>query len=406
VQDHRENADSTAGETGRLRYIDALRGIAALLVLWLHVANSYRALSPQTAAHVRWLNDFVSEIDIGRIGVVMFFLISGFVIPFSIRPGSAAPIGSFAIRRVFRLYPAYWLSVPLAAFVFFWAAGRPFGAWSAGQPFTAGDFLVNLTLLQEAFGVRDANPVYWTLLVEIVFYVLCVGLLLCRSLHSPRRVAIVCASLAALHLFGVFMVWIGRPVLTIDAAFWMLNLSVMFWGTLYRFDLRGERIARLVFLGVGIVYVLALPIASMAIGKSLPIYTVSYAIGFLVFIAGTRIARIETRLTDWLGRVSYSTYLFHPIVFYPIWSWLMHQPVASPWRTQHLAVYLVANLVLTLIAASLVFRFVERPMIRLGHRLATRYEQRAARRHGIANARPPEAAAEIASEIRVGAAAG
>jgi peptidoglycan/LPS O-acetylase OafA/YrhL len=391
VQDHRENAGSPAGESGRLRYIDALRGIAAVLVLWLHVANSYRALSPQTAAHVRWLNDFVSEIDIGRIGVVVFFLISGFVIPFSIRPGSRAPVGSFAIRRVFRLYPAYWLSVPFAAFVFFWSTGRPF---------TASDFLVNLTLLQGALGVHDANPVYWTLLVEIAFYAFCVALLLCRSLHSPRRVAIVCASLAALHLFGVFMIWIGRPVLTIDAAFWMLNLSVMFWGTLYRFDLRGVRIATLVFFGVGIVYALALPAASLAIGKSLPVYTVSYAIGLLVFIAGTRLVRIETRATDWLGRISYSIYLLHPIVFQPIWSWLMHQPAGSAWRTQHLAVYLVANLVLTLIAASLVFRFVERPMIRLGHRLATLYEQRAARRRDVAAGiaiRPPDAAAEIAA---------
>ena len=119
--------DSTASaaisapiEGGRLRYIDALRGIAAVLVLWLHVANSYRAMSPQTEAHARWLNDFISQIDIGRIGVVVFFLISGFVIPFSIKPASAAPVAGFVIRRVFRIYPAYWLSVPLAAWVFYW----------------------------------------------------------------------------------------------------------------------------------------------------------------------------------------------------------------------------------------------------------------------------------------------
>ncbi|HVT33664.1 MAG TPA: acyltransferase [Rhodanobacteraceae bacterium] len=390
MQDHRENADSPVREAGRLRYIDALRGLAALLVLWLHVANSYRALSPQTAAHARWLNDYVSEIDIGRIGVVVFFLISGFVIPFSIRSGSAAPIGSFAIRRVFRIYPAYWLSVPLAAFVFFWSGGRSF---------TAGDFLVNLTLLQEVFGVRDANPVYWTLLVELAFYALCVALLLGRSLQSTRRVAIVCASLAAMHLLGVFMVWIGRPVLTVGAAFWMLNLSVMFWGTLYRLDWRRDRIGMLVLWGVGIAYALALPVASIAVGKSLPIYTVSYAIGFFVFVAGTRFVRIETRLTDWLGRISYSIYLFHPIVFQPIFLWLITRPVGSPWRTQHLAVYLVLNLVLTLIAASFVFRFVERPMIRLGHRLATRYEQRAAQAGEVAvPVRSPEVAAKIAAE--------
>ncbi len=56
-------------------------------VLWLHVSNSYRGLSSGS----EWLDWFISNIDVGRIGVVVFFLISGFVIPFSIRPDSAAP---------------------------------------------------------------------------------------------------------------------------------------------------------------------------------------------------------------------------------------------------------------------------------------------------------------------------
>jgi peptidoglycan/LPS O-acetylase OafA/YrhL len=381
-----------AAESGaRLRYIDALRGIAALLVLWLHVANCYRALSPETAAHVRWLNDFVSTIDIGRIGVVVFFLISGFVIPFSIRPERGAPIGSFAIRRVFRIYPAYWLSVPLAAFVFF---------WMVGGTFTAGQFLANLTLLQSVFGIRHAEPVYWTLVVELGFYALCIVLLLGRSLYSVRRVAILCAALAAMHLFGVFMIWLGNAVLTVGESFWMLNLSVMLWGTLYRLDKRGDRVATLAFWGLGVFYVLALPVASMLVGKPLPSYTLSYALAFAIFIVGTRFVRIETRLTDWLGRVSYSIYLFHPIVFQPIYLWLMGQPVDSAWRTQHLAVYLVANLVLTLATATLVFRFVERPMIRLGHRLAERYEQRAARSRGAATRETGRS--KIAAEVAAG----
>ena len=384
--DHRENAGPGAVEPGRFRYIDTLRGVAALLVLWLHVANSYRALSHETAAHARWLNDFVSAIDIGRVGVVVFFLISGFVIPFSIKAANGAPIGSFAIRRVFRIYPAYWLSVPLAALVFYWAVGGTF---------TAGEVLVNLTLLQDLLGVRYAEPVYWTLPVELAFYGLCIALVLARSLGSARRIALLCAALAAVHVFGVFMFWIGKPVLTIGLSFWALNLAAMLWGTLYRLEPSGDPIARLAFRAVGIVVVVAMPLATALIGKSLPIYTVSYALGFVLFIAGTRFIRIETRVTDWLGRISYSIYLFHPIVFQPIMIWLLSHPVGSAWRTQHLAVYLAANLVLTLAAASLVFRFVERPMIRLGHRLATRYERYASRR-------TPAHAADVAAEAATG----
>jgi peptidoglycan/LPS O-acetylase OafA/YrhL len=88
-------ATASAGVAGpRLRRIDALRGIAALLVVWLHVAESYVGLGPIDG---RWMYEFARSIDVGRVGVVAFFLISGFVIPFSIRIDSPAPVGSFLL---------------------------------------------------------------------------------------------------------------------------------------------------------------------------------------------------------------------------------------------------------------------------------------------------------------------
>ncbi|HEX5123848.1 MAG TPA: acyltransferase [Rhodanobacteraceae bacterium] len=355
----------------RLRYIDALRGIAALLVLWLHVASTYRALSPATAAHGRWISDFAADIDIGRIGVVVFFLISGFVVPFSIHADSAAPVQGFAIRRFFRIFPAYWLSVPLAAFAFFWIAGLPF---------STGEFLVNLTLLQDVVGVRPAEGVYWTLLVELVFYALCIALLLSRSLFSARRVAILAVSLALLHVFAMFMQWLGKPVVGIALAFWPLNLSLMFFGALYRLQAAArDRVASVLMPALAAFYALALPLCAMLAAHRLPTYTIAYALGFIVFIAGTRFVRIETRLTDWLGRISYSVYLLHPIAAELLYRALLREPVESAWRTQHLAVYLAVVAALTLAAAALAYRFVEAPAIRLGHRFAARRERGIAR---------------------------
>ncbi len=356
----------------RLRYIDALRGIAALLVLWLHVANSFRVASVETATHAHWLNDFVSEIDIGRIGVVVFFLISGFVIPFSIKPRSGAPVAGFAIRRVFRIYPAYWLSVPLAGLVFYWLPG---------YPFSARDVLVNLTLLQDVVGVPPAEGLYWTLLVELVFYALCIGLLLTRSLFVARRIALLCLALTLAHVAAMFLLWLKHPLIGAGAAFWLVNLAVMLWGTLYRLATTAptrDRFVSIALWSLAAFYLVALPIGAALAIDSLHNYSVAYALGLFVFLVGTRFVRIETRLTDWLGRISYSIYLFHPIVFQTAWLWLVRQPVDSAWRTQNLAVYLLANLVATLAVAALVFRFVERPAIRLGHRLASRREARAA----------------------------
>ncbi len=338
----------------------------------MHVANGYHALSPATVAHGSALNDLFARVDIGRIGVVVFFLVSGFVVPFSIRADSTAPVQGFAIRRLFRIFPAYWLSVPLAAFAFFWAAG---------SPFSTRELLVNLTLLQDIVGVRPAEGVYWTLLVELVFYALCIVLLLGRSLFSTRRLAIVAASLALLHVFAMFMVWLGRPVASVSLAFWPLNLSLMFFGALYRMQATAgaDRVASSILKALAIFYALALPAGALLAVHKVPTYTIAYALGFLVFVAGTRVVRVETALTDWLGRISYSIYLLHPIVAELLYLWLLRQPVASPWRAQPLAAYLAVVTALTLCAAALAYRFVEAPAIRLGHRLAARRERAVAR---------------------------
>jgi len=64
----------------RFSHIDALRGIAALLVIWLHVSEVFVRISPETAAQGTALYDVAWSVDVGKIGVVIFFSISGFVI--------------------------------------------------------------------------------------------------------------------------------------------------------------------------------------------------------------------------------------------------------------------------------------------------------------------------------------
>jgi peptidoglycan/LPS O-acetylase OafA/YrhL len=360
----------------RLRYIDALRAIAALLVVWLHAASTFSNASPETAASGRWFVTIPGYIDVGHIGVVVFFLISGFVIPFSILPDRAAPIGSFVIKRICRIYPAYWLSVPLAALVVFWIWGTPFGTH---------ELLVNLTLMQDLFGVRSAEGVYWTLLVELVFYALCVVLLVTGSLFDMRRIALLAAALGLAFVAIVATYWIRRKIMATSAPYWFLNLSVMLCGALFRsrFDAAAstrDALAGALLAAMLACYVVLLPIGALIANGPKYNEPLTYAIGFLIFLAGIRLVRIETRLTDWLGRISYSIYLFHVIVFLAIDWWLLRQPAGSSWRTQHVGLYAAAGTAATLVVASIVYRIVEKPGIRLGHRLAAWWQLRASRR--------------------------
>ncbi len=359
----------------RLRYVDALRAIAAFLVLWLHVGDSFVHLDGATPLRGAWLQSVASSVDLGRVGVVAFFLISGFVIPFSMRPSQPAPVRSFLIKRFLRIFPAYWLSIPFGAATGWWLWGREFGV---------ADFLVNLTLLQDLFGMRAAEGLYWTLLVEVVFYGLCVGLLLTRSLHRPRRLLALAVAFGAVYSLALVTHWLGRPLMGTVAAFWFLNLSIMLCGTLYRRlivddELQHDRLARAGTIALFGYYLIVLPCAAVWAAGFARNATIAYALGMLLFVVGTRFVRIQTRLTDWLGRISYSIYLFHPVVFMSLLWLLSRQPAGSWWRTQHLGVYIAVVAALTVAIAALVYRWVERPCIGLGHRLARSVQERAGR---------------------------
>src|ERR1700742_1539303 len=87
----------------RLAWLDALRGIAALCVVFDHL--TYSVLQPVRNAVYQWF-------DPGQYGVFVFFLVSGYIIPASLeRRGS---IRGFWVSRLFRLYPLYIVALVVA----------------------------------------------------------------------------------------------------------------------------------------------------------------------------------------------------------------------------------------------------------------------------------------------------
>ncbi|MFD8542459.1 acyltransferase family protein [Streptomyces sp. NPDC059649] len=152
-------ASASALGRPRLYVLDGLRFMAALMVLGYHYltlrdgwGNDPQAFSPELYR--------ISQF--GWLGVEVFFLISGFVICMS---AWGRTLGDFVKSRVSRLYPAYWVAVLLTASVLtLWPRVR-----SADSLETV---LTNLTMLQQGVGVSDLDDVYWSLFVELKFYLL------------------------------------------------------------------------------------------------------------------------------------------------------------------------------------------------------------------------------------------
>lgn len=170
---------SEGGPVARFRELNGLCGIAALGVVVYHFTtytSAFTRFEPRRIWPVVWW---------GEYGVQLFFLISGFVILMSAR--RARTVTDFAISRASRPYPVYWLAaaVSLALSLVFPLPGSGSG-WA--------DRNANVTMVQRFLLFDNVAPVYWTLAVEMQFYIiLALLILVTRSWLTDRVVLSLCA---------------------------------------------------------------------------------------------------------------------------------------------------------------------------------------------------------------------
>lgn len=359
-------AGTPAGDA-RLDYLDALRGLAAVLVasahlsadLWLRAPQAFGAFS--AAVHHLALD----VVDVGKVGVVLFFAVSGFIIPHSLigrRSGLPLPL-RFGISRFFRLFPLYWLSIPLGLLL----------PWpTPGRTFDAATVAANFTMVQGFLGFENVIGAYWTLQIEMVFYACCLLMALAGLLsRSSAQLGMLLGS-----LFLALCVAAMRHLLDRKLPVALpLALSVMFFGCLWRSWLLGgtsvER--RRALCALAAVTTALLPICVLAYskdrgyGETWDRYVLSYLLAIGLFVLGTTRFRVRAALLVRLGVISYSVYLLHPIVFAAVERSGLH-PLAQP--AVGAAAYVFGTVVLTVLASEATYRLVEAPFVRFGRILA------------------------------------
>ena len=268
----------------RLTELDALRGLAALLVLNFHYSTRFAELFPRSH-HVPF------HLFGGNYRVMLFFAISGFAIFFTVRGLRHA--SDFVVGRAARLFPAYWVAIVLTVAVEY--------AGSAPQlRIPLGDVAINLTMLQAYFFVPPVDGAYWTLALELGFYACMLSL---WAIGLVRRIEPVLLG----WLAGKWLLfyWSGLPtrageILVLDwiPYFTVGMLSYRVWA--------GDRQWRdqLPYL-----FILFVTVAGTAT-PDLLLATMVIAALFAALIAG-HLRWLCIRPLLWLGSISYSLYLVH-----------------------------------------------------------------------------------------------
>jgi peptidoglycan/LPS O-acetylase OafA/YrhL len=193
-----------------LSVLDKFRGFAILSVITLHFFSEWIGMLSGMAkgAHMSVLGYLFAGVELmmrlGGYGVAVFFVISGFCIHLSRRQSTSAGWSTFYVRRVFRLYPAYLVSLLL------FVAILPNTRWPADWATSAGhqvDLLLHLLLIHNALPetIASINGVYWSLAIEFQLYLLFpLLLLMVRRIGWGRAIAVTAIVEAVTRVFLLF----------------------------------------------------------------------------------------------------------------------------------------------------------------------------------------------------------
>lgn len=351
----------------RFSSLDALRGIAALLVVWQHTSEYFVQHFGAHASDIE-IYEAIRAFDPGRIGVICFFLISGFIIPSSLRAQGEAQLSKFGIKRFFRLYPAYWLSIALAVLI---------DTTLLAKEYSLGQIGANLTMAQNILGAAHIQGLYWTLQVELFFYILCATLFAFKALQNQKIIFYTLAF--SLAFFFISNLIANKLHLTTNANKELLYtpylLGVMLCGTLLRnwLDLKDFRSKRLMLSGFFLVF--SIPLANMALsllGVKLigdpARFLLSHTTGLIIFVIGIQLWKSPSAIFLRLGVISYSIYLFHPIIMHLMYG-LTKNGMISDFVPQNIWLQVALATLLVCSLAEATYRLIEEPFNDIAKRL-------------------------------------
>jgi peptidoglycan/LPS O-acetylase OafA/YrhL len=347
----------------RMTLPDGLRAVAALMVILPHSSGLF-AYWPRPSLSTRLM---IKLADFGEAGVQLFFVVSGFVIAYTLsgRRITVKYLGLFIIRRSIRLDPPYWAAIAFyCAYLFLQQS-----AGHGGVILPSSEQIVShLFYVQGILGYGDINVVFWTLCIEVQFYfVFCLFLGMFQHLSvltgrspsawdKPLFVALYILSLA----WPAQLLTADQPAANLFLPHWYAFLlgAIVWW------DGEGSIPRRIGFIAV------LLPFAIGVLLSREDCLIVAGAASALLIAAHYRglYRWLDYSCIQFLGRMSYSIYLVHaPIAGIVLGLQVRMSPTSEIMSFLMLVIVVVASIAV----AFVLNRCVEQPSIRLARRVKT-----------------------------------
>ena len=321
-------------DRNKIAIIETIRGLAALSVCLFHFGKA----NIEFLGNTMWYPKITTH---GWLGVEAFFVLSGFIIPYSLVKSSYTikKFFKFFAKRCLRIEPPYLISILLVILLGYISTLFP-GFKGAAFSFNFWQFISHLAYLPEHFGFDWLLPVYWTLEAEFHYYIL-IGLFLPLlwknkfSLFSGFAVALAASFFIPLYVFSYM------PLFVMGIA-----VCAFRTGKIGQFE--------------SWVVIIAAVSVSLIRGQDYFMPLTGAITALLICYA-----EFKTKATEFLGKISYSLYLLH----IPVGSRIINlggRYANTEWKIW--AVLLIALLV-TMIVSWIFYKLVEYPSQMLSKRI-------------------------------------
>jgi peptidoglycan/LPS O-acetylase OafA/YrhL len=357
----------------RAIFANQLRGLAVIAVMIVHWCGVYWFAREKVAAFIHApvlpgppssLESMLTPggISYGPLGVSIFFMISGFVIPFSL---ARTPPLEFIVARILRIFPTYIAGSALML-LFVWLSCQ---YWGAEFELDWRRLTTNLLLVNENLLIPSIDLVNWTLAIEIKFYVACA--LMVTFVRRGTLMPMVLFGLAVLCLCEWYpaalnVVQIGTYRLSIESLQTdLMCVTFMLIGVGFYHHYLGNITSHALACYAAVMLLIFFSIWSHTWWRGqLITQPLNYLYGFLMFLWAYSCRRFFRPFAplDFLAKVSFPLYVIHSIIGYATMRMLMD--VGLPYRYA-----ILVTLAMVLLLAYFLHLAVERPTMHAGRTL-------------------------------------
>jgi peptidoglycan/LPS O-acetylase OafA/YrhL len=360
----------------RYDYIDALRGIAIIGVLFAHTGLYSNIIYPS------WLQN-LAEINLGPRGVQLFYLVSAFTLCLSFSKRKTFEKHgtiNFYIRRFFRIAPLFYLSI----IYYLWQQNY----WNANPSnFSILNILTTFTFTNGAIPSFINNIVFggWSIAVESTFYLIFPVLFYIFYKLKTIKAALILTTITAIamQIFRTFLLAIpmvskSPDLQTYTFQFFPSQLPVFLIGILVFLFMKQEFVSKykkfISFFFIGLILLFILQIIS-PIKLIAGHYIFGIIFGLLTYLLSKNPLKLLVNpITIFIGKISFSLYLCHVAVMH----WLIYFGLNNYLPTDPYLNFIFRFLVLlcfSSLVATLLFFTVEKGGIALGKRVINRHEK-------------------------------